>query len=99
MLEAGVRVLIYTGDSDWTCSWIANSGEANSVRWPGHQEFQRKSLKPYTVNGKERGSFKTIHNLSYMKVYDAGHDLAYFRKFLLDQFTVRFPQFITVNMI
>jgi carboxypeptidase C (cathepsin A) len=82
ILDAGVNVLIWTGDADWICSWEANRREADAVVWHGQQEFRDTSLAPYKVGGQERGSFKTIENLSYMRVYEAGHDLAFNRKLL-----------------
>ncbi|KAH7018015.1 putative carboxypeptidase S1 [Microdochium trichocladiopsis] len=79
LLDAGVKVIIYTGDADWTCNWISNKREAESIVWPGQAEFTAKELAPYTVDGVEKGLIKTVENLSYMKVYESGHDLAYFQ--------------------
>ncbi|KAH9909247.1 putative carboxypeptidase S1 [Xylariomycetidae sp. FL2044] len=79
VLEAGVRVLMWTGDADWICSWEANSREADAVVWPGQAEFRAKPLAPYTVDGAEKGALKTVGNFSYMRAYEAGHDLAYYQ--------------------
>jgi hypothetical protein len=81
VIAAGVRVLIYSGDADWTCSYIANSREADSVVWPKQANFNNKAMLPYKVNGVERGSLKTVDNFSYMRVNEAGHDLAYYREY------------------
>lgn len=80
VLAAGVKVLMWTGDADWICSWEANSREADAVVWPGQAEFQGKTLEPYTVDGTERGTFKNVDNFSYMRVYGAGHDMSFYRK-------------------
>ncbi|KAI1257452.1 hypothetical protein MGN70_000492 [Eutypa lata] len=79
VLEAGVRVLMWTGDADWICSWEANSREADAVVWDGQAEFQSATLEPYTVDGTERGTFKTVDNFSYMRVYEAGHDMSFYQ--------------------
>jgi len=80
LLDAGVKVIIYAGDADWTCSYISNKREAESIEWPYQSDFVAKELEPYTVDGVEKGAIKTVEGLSYMRVYEAGHDLAYFRK-------------------
>jgi carboxypeptidase D len=55
---------------------------ANAVKYPGQSSFSGKSLAPYKVNGKEGGTFKTQDNLSFMRVYGAGHEVPYYRKSL-----------------
>jgi len=79
LLDAGVKVIIYAGDADWTCSYISNKREAESIEWPYQSDFVAKELEPYTVDGVEKGAIKTVEGLSYMRVYEAGHDLAYFQ--------------------
>lgn len=81
MLEAGVNVLMWTGDADWICSWEANSREADAVVWHGQEEFKGKSLEPYTVDGKDRATYKTVENFTYMRVFGAGHDMSWYRKY------------------
>lgn len=80
LLGAGVKVIIYAGDADWTCSWISNKREAESIEWARQSDFVARELEAYTVDGVEKGQIKTVDGLSYMRVYEAGHDLAYFRK-------------------
>ncbi|KAJ1324037.1 serine carboxypeptidase-like clade IV [Microdochium nivale] len=79
VLAAGVQVAIYAGDADFLSSWISNKLEAESIAWPRQAEFVDAPLVPYTVGGTERGMIKTVGNLAYLKVFEAGHDLAYFQ--------------------
>jgi carboxypeptidase D len=53
---------------------------ANAIAYPGRNAFSAKPLKPYTVDGVERGSFKTRDNLSFLRIYDAGHMVMYYRE-------------------
>lgn len=38
-------------------------------------EFNSKSLVPYTVGGVQYGVFKTADNLSFLNVFNAGHEV------------------------
>ena len=51
----------------------------NQVSYSSQTAFRAKTLAPYKVNGKEGGQFKTEGNLSFLRVYDAGHEVMYYR--------------------
>ena len=72
---------MWAGDADWICNWYGNYDAANAVDYPGKEEFKGKDLKPYTVNGKERGTFKNVENFSFLRVYEAGHMVMYYREY------------------
>lgn len=91
MLAAGVQVAIYAGDADFLSSWVSNKREAESIVWPRQAEFADAPLAPYTVSGTERGLIKTVGNLAYLKVFEAGHDLAYFRESFAPYFPFCIP--------
>jgi hypothetical protein len=38
-------------------------------------EFNSKFLTPYTVDGVQYGVFKTAGSLSFLNVFDAGHEV------------------------
>ena len=73
--------MVWAGDADWICNWYGNYDAANAVDYPGKEEFNGKDLKPYTVNGKERGTFKNVENFSFLRVYEAGHMVMYYREY------------------
>ena len=73
-------MIVWAGDTDWICNWVGNYGAANAISYSGHAEFSSKSLAPYTVNGVEKGQYKTVNNLSFLRVYEAGHEVPYYRK-------------------
>ena len=54
---------------------------ANSIAYSGQATFKTKALSPYTVNGVHAGDFKNVGNLSFLKVFGAGHEVPYYRKF------------------
>ncbi|KAA8642808.1 putative carboxypeptidase S1 [Aspergillus tanneri] len=79
VVKSGISVLVWAGDADWICNWMGNYDVANAVEFDGQKEFQGKSLEPYKVDGKEKGQFKTVDNLSFLRVYGAGHEVPYYQ--------------------
>jgi hypothetical protein len=41
------------------------------------------------VNGVAGGQFKTVDNLSWLRVFGAGHEVPYYRKLSLRSFKIR----------
>jgi cathepsin A (carboxypeptidase C) len=39
ILEAGVEVLVYSGDKDYICNWRGGEAWTNGVEWTGKEEF------------------------------------------------------------
>lgn len=78
IVARNVTTLIWAGDTDWICNWMGNLETVNRIEYPGKQAFASKELAPYHTNGKEVGAFKTVDNLSFLKVTGAGHEVAYY---------------------
>ncbi|KAH8201474.1 hypothetical protein TruAng_004398 [Truncatella angustata] len=79
ILATGVQVLLWAGDADYTCNYLGNYQAANALEWDGQTGFNSAELIPYTVNGVEKGLFKTVDNLSWLQVYDAGHQIPFYQ--------------------
>ena len=79
VVRSGVTTVVWAGEADFTCNWYGNLGVADAVSWPGQREFKAASLTPYTVDGKPGGKVKTVKNFSFLRVFDAGHKVAYFK--------------------
>ena len=69
-------------EQSYICNWYGVYDVSNAIAYPGHSAFSAKSLEPYKANGKEMGSFKTEGNLSFLRVYGAGHMVMYYRKLI-----------------
>ncbi|KAF7557505.1 hypothetical protein G7046_g6023 [Stylonectria norvegica] len=67
-----------TGD-DWICNWEGNFWAVNTMDWYGRDDFATLKLANYTVDGKNHGEYKTLHNLSWLKVFEAGHEVPYYQ--------------------
>jgi hypothetical protein len=54
---------------------------ANAISWSGQTAFQSKAEASYTVDGAAGGTFKTEGNLSWLRVFGAGHEVPYYSKY------------------
>jgi hypothetical protein len=43
--------------------------------YSGAAAFKKKAVSNYTVNGVSEGTFKTEGNLSWLRVFGAGHEV------------------------
>ncbi|KAF2490143.1 putative carboxypeptidase S1 [Lophium mytilinum] len=73
VVRSGVTTLSYAGDADMVDDWFGNLDVADDIDYDGTSSFASKRLVPYAVNGTVKGEFKTFQNLSFLRVYDAGH--------------------------
>ncbi|KAK4199158.1 putative carboxypeptidase S1 [Triangularia verruculosa] len=73
VVRSGIRVLLWAGDADWLCNWVGNLAVANAIEYSGQKDFVERAVSTYSVNGTVRGEFKTVENLSWLRVYNAGH--------------------------
>ena len=78
-MASNVTTLLWAGDADWICNWFGVLGVADQVAFPGHDSFAAKPLKPYAVDGKPAGTFKTQDNLSFLRVFAAGHEVPFYQ--------------------
>ncbi|CAH8356401.1 unnamed protein product [Eruca vesicaria subsp. sativa] len=74
LLEDGINLLVYAGEYDLICNWLAgNSRWVNAMEWSGKESFQASDEVPFVVDGEEAGKLKSYGQLSFLKVHDAGH--------------------------
>lgn len=72
-------MLIWAGDTDWICNWMGNYDVVQQVDFAQSSTFRATAVKPYTVKGTQYGEFKTAANLSWLRVYGAGHEVPYYQ--------------------
>lgn len=82
-MQTGLTTLIWAGDADWICNWLGGLAAANAIQYPGSSAFAAAALRPYTVAGAQGGTFKSVGNLSFLRVFDAGHEVPFYRMYLL----------------
>ncbi|GME26731.1 carboxypeptidase s1 [Neofusicoccum parvum] len=79
VVQSGLTTLVWAGDADWICNWMGNYDVAQQVEFDGQTSFRATSLKSYTVNGKASGTFKTVDNFSFLRAFEAGHEVPYYQ--------------------
>ncbi|KAF2011208.1 putative carboxypeptidase S1 [Aaosphaeria arxii CBS 175.79] len=79
VVSSGVTTLIWAGDADWICNWYGVFDVANSILYPEQDAFKSKPLAPYKFNGNDVGAYKTEGSLSFLRVYNAGHEVMYYQ--------------------
>ncbi|KUJ20781.1 carboxypeptidase-like protein S1 [Mollisia scopiformis] len=80
VVQSGVQTVMFAGDADVVCNWFGGLVVADSLDWHGKKEFGSKKVENYTVDGAVGGTFKNVDNLSWLRVFNAGHEVPYFRK-------------------
>ncbi|OAA69860.1 carboxypeptidase Y [Cordyceps fumosorosea ARSEF 2679] len=78
---AQVPVLVYAGDTDYICNWLGNQAWTKALEWPGKAAFNSAQEQPLRLAGgggagscgKEYGKVTRAGNLSFMRIYGAGH--------------------------
>lgn len=78
VVQSGITTLIWAGDADWICNWFGGLAAANAITYSGASTFKSKALASYTVNGAAGGTFKNVGNLSFLRVFGAGHEVPYY---------------------
>ncbi|RFN46342.1 carboxypeptidase d [Fusarium flagelliforme] len=79
VVKRGINTLIWAGDTDWICNWEGVLWASYALEWPGQKEYVAANFSNYNVDGKPRGRYKTVDNLSFLKVWGAGHSVPYYQ--------------------
>ncbi|KAI8638022.1 Alpha/Beta hydrolase protein [Parasitella parasitica] len=79
LLNHGIRVLNYVGDADYLCNWYGNYALTTDLKFNGSVEFNNQALRPWVFQGKEVGQFQSTSLLTFIRVYEAGHEVPYYQ--------------------
>ena len=72
-LNAGIDVLVYSGDKDWICNWRGGENWTHLLDYAGKEEFNKLDYSKWTVDSEASGESKTAQGLTFLRFYDAGH--------------------------
>ena len=83
MVEGGVRVLIYAGDTDFICNWMGNKAWTMAIGWDGREEFHATGDHDWYYDEAQTllGGWARSANsqsgaggsLTFLQVKEAGH--------------------------
>ncbi|KAF2215553.1 hypothetical protein CERZMDRAFT_93960 [Cercospora zeae-maydis SCOH1-5] len=79
LLSQGIKISMVYGDRDYRCPW--NGGEKLSLaaKWSGSDAFQSAGYADIKIGdcGRAGGVVRQNGNLSFSRVFQAGHDVAF----------------------
>ncbi|KAJ2802840.1 hypothetical protein H4R21_002263 [Coemansia helicoidea] len=73
LLDGGIRTLIYAGDADWICNWYGVKAAMQELEWCGKTSFNAAPDTKWSVGSNAAGELRTANNLSFLRVFEAGH--------------------------
>lgn len=79
LLDAGVRVALYYGDADYICNWFGGQAVSLAVNYTHKAEFAAAGYAPLMVDGTEYGEVRQYGNFSFLRIYEAGHEVPYYQ--------------------
>lgn len=79
LLAAGVRVALYYGDADYICNWFGGEAVSLAVNYTHTADFQAAGYTPMLVDGVEYGEVRQYGNFSFLRIYEAGHEVPYYQ--------------------
>ena len=94
LLDNDIGVLVYSGDKDFICNWRGGEAWTSTLDVNG-QTLSNQEYSPWTVDGEGAGEYRKAGGLTFLRVYDAGHEvpsdqperaLDMFKKFLSREF-------------
>lgn len=75
LLANGVKVALAYGDRDMRCPWLGAESLALKANWTGADEFRKAGYELINTNKRDNGGVvRQYGNLSFARVFDAGHD-------------------------
>ena len=79
VLNNSVRVAMYHGDADYICNWFGGQAVSLEVNYIHSAEFRASGYEPFMVDGTEYGEVRQYGNFSFMRIYEAGHEVPFYQ--------------------
>lgn len=79
ILSRPVRVALIYGDADYICNWFGGEAISLAAKHKHSKLFQEAGYAPFLVDGVEYGETREYGNLSFTRVYEAGHEVPYYQ--------------------
>ncbi|POS75865.1 serine carboxypeptidase [Diaporthe helianthi] len=74
LLHIGVKVSLMYGDRDYACNWIGGEQVSLDIPWDDQENFAAAGYQPLVTNSTyEGGLVRQYGNLSFVRVFQAGH--------------------------
>ncbi|KAF1957321.1 alpha/beta-hydrolase [Byssothecium circinans] len=75
LLEEGIKVTLLYGDRDYACNWYGGELLSLAINYTDADSFRSAGYSPVYVNSTYiGGQVRQYGNLSFIRVYEAGHE-------------------------
>ncbi|CAE6534156.1 unnamed protein product [Rhizoctonia solani] len=75
VINAGVRTLLLDGDADYICNYMGFELMVDALQTNFTTEYKQQKWANWTVAGISTGQYKNAGTFSYLRVYQAGHEV------------------------
>ncbi|KAL8839877.1 MAG: hypothetical protein Q9170_001557 [Blastenia crenularia] len=79
ILNNSIRVALFYGDADYICNWLGGQAVSLAVNYTHKAEFAEANYAPFMVDGAEYGEVKQYGNFSFLRIYEAGHEVPFYQ--------------------
>jgi carboxypeptidase C (cathepsin A) len=79
LIDSGVRVALVYGDSDYVCNWLGGEALSLATNFLAADKFQKAGYTPLIADGKRYGDTREYGQLSFTRVFDAGHMVPFYQ--------------------
>lgn len=79
LLNNGVRVALFYGDADYICNWFGGEAVSLAMNYTHTAEFNAAGYTPFVVDGTEYGEVRQYGNFSFLRIYEAGHEVPFYQ--------------------
>ncbi|KAL8795127.1 MAG: hypothetical protein Q9195_002424 [Heterodermia aff. obscurata] len=79
ILNNGVRVALFYGDADYICNWFGGQAISLAINYTHSEEFAASEYAPFVVDGEEYGEVRQYGNFSFLRIYEAGHEVPFYQ--------------------
>ncbi|KAH8835866.1 alpha/beta-hydrolase [Flagelloscypha sp. PMI_526] len=79
LVDTHLPFLIWAGDADIKASWVGVHECVAQMPWYGNTTFNATTMVPFTIDGTAVAEVKAVGNLSFARVYGAGHAMPAFQ--------------------
>jgi len=70
---------MFYGDADYICNWFGGQALSLAVNYTHSTEFRAAGYEPFVVEGTEYGEVRQYGNFSFMRIYEAGHEVPFYQ--------------------
>ncbi|KAF2837047.1 alpha/beta-hydrolase [Patellaria atrata CBS 101060] len=79
LLDEGIKVSLMYGDRDYACNWIGGEAVSLAINWSSTADFHAAGYAGIQTNETYvGGQVRQYGNLSFTRVFQAGHEVPYY---------------------